>query len=53
MATNSTLCADVQSAMSRGSHVLFQYIVVNVRVSLIIFKETAGNGFLQLAGTIF
>jgi hypothetical protein len=39
--------------MSRGPHVLFQYIVVNVRVSITVFKEAAGNGFLQLAGTIF
>ena len=53
MAAGSALCANVQSAMGRGPHVLFRYIVVNVRVSLIMFKETAGNGFLQLAGTIF
>jgi hypothetical protein len=53
MAADIALCDDIQSAMSRVPHVLFQYIVVNVRVSLFIFKATAGNGFLQLAGTIF
>jgi len=53
VAADSALCADIQSAMSRGPHVLFQYTVVNVRVSLIVFKEAAGSDFLQLAGTVF
>ena len=53
MAADSAVHANVQSAVSWGPHALFQYIVVNVRVSLIIFKETAGSSFLQLAGTIF
>jgi hypothetical protein len=51
VAADSALCANMHSAMSQGPHVLFQYMVVNVRVSL-IFKETAGTGFLLLAGTI-
>ena len=53
MAADSAVHANVQSAVSWGPHALFQYIVVNVRVSLIIFKETVGSSFLQLAGTIF
>lgn len=53
MAADSAFCDDFRSAMSSGPLVLFQYTVVNVRVSLCIFKETAGSGFLQLAGTIF
>jgi hypothetical protein len=53
MAADIALCDHVQAAMSRGPLILFQYILVNVRVSLFIFKEIAGSGFLQLAGTVF
>jgi hypothetical protein len=49
MVAGSTAIIYIPHCHQSGSRIVFQYVTVNNRFLLTIFKEGAGNGFLWLA----